>query len=87
MDRKVNDREEPRTLTNKYETDIKLVGDLETIRAIVLLLSYIRNVIDEGREQDISVRIGHIQKSEGLGMSVNNMEVPDFKSRDSISIN
>lgn len=76
-----------RVLTTKYETEIKLVGDLSTIREIVILLSYIRNILDEGRSQDIVVSVGKNIKTEGFGMAVNNMEIPDIKSKDTATIN
>lgn len=76
-----------RVLATKYETEIKLVGDMSTIREIVILLSYIRNILDEGRSQDIVVSVGKNIKAEAFGMAVNNMEIPDIKSKDTATIN
>ena len=76
-----------RVLMTKFETDIKLVGDMSTIREIIILLSYIRNIIDEGRSQDIVVSVGKNIKTEAFGMDVNGMEIPDIKSKGLAVIN
>ena len=74
-------------LKSRYASDITMVGDLSTIREVVILLSFIRNIIDEGREADISVKVGHNIKSGSFNFALNNQEVPDIRAKEQISIN
>lgn len=74
-------------LKSRYSAELTMVGDLSTIREITILLSFIRNIIDEGREADISVRVGHMIKSGSFNFALNNQEIPDIKAQTEISIN
>ncbi len=87
-EKKSEDNEEDfQPLKSRYASDITMVGDLSTIREVVILLSFIRNIIDEGREADISVKVGHNIKSGSFNFALNNQEVPDIRAREQISIN
>lgn len=72
---------------NPIETDIKLIGNQETIVQIVALLSYIRNLLNNSAEGDIKVSVGKNINSNYFAFSVNNQEIADLKAKTEININ
>lgn len=72
---------------NPVETDIKLIGNQETIVQIVALLSYIRNLLNTSTEGEIKVSVGKNINSNFFAMSVNNQEIADLKAKNFIEIN
>ena len=72
---------------NPVETDIKLVGNQETIVQIVALLSYIRNLINNSSEGEIKVLVGKNINSNYFAFSVNDQEIADLKAKTAININ
>ena len=72
---------------NPVETDVKLIGNQETIVQIVALLSYIRNLINTSTEGDIKISVGKNINSNYFAFSVNNQEIADLKAKTSININ
>ena len=72
---------------NPVETDIKLIGNQETIVQVIALLSYIRNLLNNSAEGDIKVSVGKNINSNYFAFSVNNQEIADLKAKTAININ
>ena len=83
----VQDDKEIVPLKTRHAADIRLIGDRTTMREIVLLLAYIRDILDEHRQADVMVHVGYNLKTDPLNFSVNNQEVPSLRAREQISIN
>lgn len=68
------------------ETDIKLVGDEIINGQIVLLLAYIRDILNAGGSADIKVSVGKNMHIDTFAFSVNDQEIPLIKAKDNAEI-
>lgn len=74
-------------LKNSFETDIKLIGDKNTITQIVILLAYIRRYLQTNTSGDIHVSIGKNMKTDFFAMQVNDQEIKDINPSENVEIN
>ena len=69
------------------ETNVRFIGDKDTISQIVLLLAYIRHAVKNNLKTDIKVSIGNNIVNKELMFDVNNQEISDYITKDILEIN
>lgn len=69
------------------ETNVRFIGDKDTISQIVLLLAYIRHAVKNNLKIDIKVSIGNNIVNKELMFDVNNQEISDYITKDILAIN
>ena len=69
------------------ETNVRFIGDKDTISQIVLLLAYIRHAVKNNLKTDIKVSIGNNIVDKELMFDVNNQEISDYITKDTLEIN
>ena len=74
-------------VNNLVECDIKIIGDKQTTCEIIQLLSYIRNILKNKQQKDITVKVGSTAASDFFGFSVNGQEIKDYIAKDILNIN
>ena len=68
------------------ETDIKLVGDEIINGQIVLLLAYIRDILNNSEGTEIKVSVGKNLHIDSFAFSVNEQEIPVVKAKNTLEI-
>ena len=68
------------------ETDIKLVGDEIINGQIVLLLAYIRDILNNSDGTEIKVSVGKNLHIDSFAFSVNEQEIPVVKAKNTLEI-
>lgn len=68
------------------ETDIKLVGDEIINGQIVLLLAYIRDILNNSNGADLKVSVGKNLHIDSFAFSVNEQEIPLVKAKNTLEI-
>lgn len=68
-------------------TEVKMIGNFDTICQVVNLLAYIRHCIKNNEQKDITVKIGHNISDSSFMFDVNGLEISDKITQDEISIN
>jgi hypothetical protein len=58
-------------------TEVKMIGDFDTICQVISLLAYIRNAIKSSQKKDILVKIGHNVTNGQFMFDVNGFEISD----------
>lgn len=69
------------------EVDVSFLGNRYTIVQIITLLSYIRNAIKNNKKCKIEVNIGNNVSNRDFEFLVNQSNVDDLITKDSIEIN
>lgn len=69
------------------ESHIKVIGDKSTVCQLTMLLAYIRHAIQNKEQKTIAVKIGSKVNSDFFGFQVNDQEIRDYLTQDTIEIN
>jgi hypothetical protein len=69
------------------EVDVSFLGNKYTIIQVITLLSYIRNAIKNNKKCKIEVNIGNNVSNRDFEFLVNDVNVDDLITKDSIEIN
>lgn len=69
------------------ESHIKVIGDKSTVCQLTMLLAYIRHAIQNKQQKTITVNVGSKVNSDFFGFQVNDQEIKDYITQDSIDIN
>lgn len=76
-----------RGFSQHFEADIKLFGEMTTITQIVVLLAYIRDMIQSKTPGDIKLSIGKNLETNVFSFTVNEQEIAHFKAKNELEIN
>ena len=76
-----------RQYSQHFEADIQMFGDKTTLTQIVILLAYIRSLIQAKTSGEIKVSVGKNLESEMFTFSVNGEEVPQMIASPEVEIN
>ena len=68
-------------------TNVKMIGNFDTICQIVNLLAYIRHAIKNNEQREIKVKIGSKVSDGKFMFDVNGLEISDKIAQDFIEIN
>ena len=76
-----------RGYSQHFEADIKVFGEMTTITQIVVLLAYIRDMVQSKTSGDIKLSIGKNLETDVFSFTVNDQEIAHFKARNELEIN
>lgn len=74
-------------LKDSIETDIKIIGNKNTITQIVILMAYIRHIIKSNKPSDILLKIGKNRSGDFFAIQVNDYEIDDINPTKTLEIN
>lgn len=71
---------------NLVETDVRIIGDSQAISQVVLLLAYIRHALRNNLHTKIEVEVGKDIANIDFAFDVNQQEIKDYITKESIII-
>ena len=71
---------------NLVETDVRIIGDSQAISQVVLLLAYIRHALRNNLHTKIEVEVGKDIANVDFAFDVNQQEIKDYITKESITI-
>ena len=71
---------------NLVETDVRIIGDSQAISQVVLLLAYIRHALRNNLHTKIEVEVGKDIANVDFAFDVNQQEIKDYITKESIII-
>ena len=71
---------------NLVETDVRIIGDSQAISQVVLLLAYIRHALRNNLHTKIEVEVGKDIANVDFAFDVNQQEIKDYITKESIAI-
>ena len=71
---------------NLVETDVRIIGDSQAISQVVLLLAYIRHALRNNLRTKIEVEVGKDIANVDFAFDVNQQEIKDYLTKESITI-
>lgn len=71
---------------NLVETDIRVIGDSKAISQVVLLLAYIRHALRNNLHTKIEVEVGKDIANVDFAFDVNQQEIQDYITKESVTI-
>ena len=71
---------------NLVETDVHIIGDSQAISQVVLLLAYIRHALRNNLRTKIEVEVGKDIANVDFAFDVNQQEIKDYITKESITI-
>ena len=72
--------------SNLVETDVRIIGDSQAISQVVLLLAYIRHALRNNLHTKIEVEVGKDIANVDFAFDVNQQEIKDYITKESITI-
>lgn len=72
---------------NLVETTVRFIGNKQTICQVVKLLAYIRHAVKNSKQTNISVNVGKHIVNTDFTFDVNDTEIPDLITQNTIDIN
>lgn len=71
---------------NLVETDVRIIGDSRAISQTVLLLAYIRHALRNNLHTKIEVEVGKDIANVDFAFDVNQQEIQDYITKESVTI-
>ena len=78
---------EVRGYSQHFEADIHLFGEKTTLTQVVVLLAYIRDMIQNKTPGDIKISIGKNLDTDVFSFTVNDQEIAHIKATNELEIN
>ena len=72
--------------SNLVETDVRIIGDSQARSQVVLLLAYIRHALRNNLHTKIEVEVGKDIANVDFAFDVNQQEIKDYITKESIII-
>lgn len=78
---------EARRYSQHFEADIHLFGEKTTLTQVIVLLAYIRDMIQKKTPGDIKISIGKNLDTDVFSFTVNDQEIAHIKAKNELEIN
>jgi len=79
-------KQSDKKIVDPKEIDVRCISDHDTLKSIILLLSYIRSALKSKKPSTLTINVGQ-NRSANFSFSVNNEVIPEYFAKDSITIN
>lgn len=76
-----------RGYSQHFEADIKIFGEMTTITQVIVLLAYIRDMVQSKTPGDIKLSVGKNLETDVFSFTVNDQEISHFKAKKELEIN
>lgn len=78
---------EARGYSQHFDIDVKLFGEKTTLTQVVILLAFLRDLIQKKEPGEIKISVGKHLETDVFSFTVNGQEVPHAKAEKEMEIN
>lgn len=78
---------EERGYSQHFGIDVKLFGERTTLTQVVILLAFLRDLIQKKEQGEIKISVGKHLETDVFSFTVNDQEVPHVKAQKEMEIN